>query len=124
MIDCFMKMPVFSISKHFCTFFACLLFASLFLSCKKKEEIPADILPKNKMTAILTDIHLNEAMINEQRYKRDSLPEISSTFYCNIFEKHETTADEFQKSLDYYSFHLDELKKVYQEVVAELNKDM
>lgn len=95
----------------------------LFFSCKKKTEIPADIIPHNKMAAVLKDVHLNEALIANKRFKRDTLPEIVSTFYCDIFEEHEITEEDFQRSLDYYTIHLDEMKKVYQMVVAELNKE-
>ena len=118
-----MRIRILPTHKCLHIFLGCFLFISLFFSCKKKVEIPADILSPNKMTEILVDVHLNESMITNERYRRDSLSEIVSTFYCNIFEKHSITEQEFRKSLDYYTTHLDEMKKIYKEVVAELNKE-
>lgn len=97
-----------------------LLFVS---SCNKKAEIPPDILPKEKMTKVLSDIHEVESLIQFSALERnDSTKAIAYGYYKQIFQKNNITAEQFRRSFNFYADHLDLLDGIYEEVMVDLSK--
>lgn len=102
----------------------CLLFLS---SCGQEEKsvvVPVDVLPKEKMAQVLTDIHLAEAETNLK-----ILPDSASTILMaigirlqKIFEKHEITKAQYEKSLSFYIDHPELLNQIYEKVLNALSK--
>ena len=107
-----------------------LFFMSLFLcgitltSCSKKEEkIPKNILSKEKMIAVMVDVQMAEASIQNRSLSiTDSTKLIAAGYYKNLFEKNKITEQQFRESFLYYSHHLDLLNKIYEEVIYEMSK--
>lgn len=102
-------------------FLLCL--AILSVSCNRllKSE-PAGLLSKSQMTDILVDMHLTEATI---RAANDSISRLNDTTdlqirFAEVFRKHDITPGEFNLSLDYYLEQIDELDKIYSEVISRL----
>ena len=96
----------------------------LFLfSCGRSEKqalIPADVLPKDKMAEVITDIHIAEAEANMR-----TLPDSASTenlSFQKIFEAHGISKEQYEKSLSFYMDHPQQLDTVYQNVLNELSK--
>jgi hypothetical protein len=95
----------------------------LFSACGQKEKqvvIPADILPKEKMSQVLTDIHLAQAEVNLH-----SLPDSTKKEpidFQKIFVKDTISQHQYEESLAFYIDHPELLNKVYEEVVNELSK--
>lgn len=111
------------INKSIVRFLFALSCVILIFACQSKKE-QEGIISKNKMVKILVDVHLNEAYLgNERQLSRDKIKELTNTYYCDIFEKHEVTEEDFFKSFDYYYTNLDEMQDIYEKVVALLNKD-
>jgi len=101
--------------------FLVLLTSVIFFSCSHHEEqIPSNILPKDKMIAVLVDIHLAEASSDTRNL---TLPQINVAMakrYDELFQKHGITYEQFKTSYDYYLEHADLLSDIYTEVVNEL----
>ena len=71
-------------------FLATLCLCSItFISCSKKEEkIPENILSKEKMIAVMVDVQVAEASIqNRNLNMTDSTKLIAAGFYKNLFQK-------------------------------------
>lgn len=105
-----------------------LLFPFLFavialISCGEKEatiEIPANILPKEKMVQVLTDVHLAEAEANLR-----TLPDSTSKEpigFQKIFDKDSITKKQYEESLTFYIDHPVLLDSIYTQVLNELSK--
>ena len=96
----------------------------LLSSCSKKEEkIPENILSKEKMIAVMVDVQMAEASIQNRSLSiTDSTKLIAAGYYKNLFEKNKITEQQFRESFLYYSHHLDLLNKIYEEVINELSK--
>ncbi|MBK6833216.1 MAG: DUF4296 domain-containing protein [Bacteroidetes bacterium] len=96
----------------------------VFVSCNKeagKAEKPSDLLDKNKMAAILTDISLMEAAANIQVTQNANAP-IEENLKFNIYKQHLITRAQYETSLKYYSANAKEFKEVYDIVLQNLNK--
>jgi len=94
-----------------------------FSACKKKSvEIPADVLKKNEMIAILTDVQIAEAAITLHTTTGSNGADFTASYYKYIFNKHKITAVKYKRSMDWYAQHPELLDKVYEEVINQLSK--
>lgn len=93
----------------------------LFTSCSpQSEKIPDGILSKDKMIAVLFDIHVAESSVNSRGMTNIQLNQLVSVKYEDIMKKHGTTYAIFKESFDYYLHHPDQFEEVYQEIVNQL----
>ncbi|GHS85104.1 hypothetical protein FACS1894201_04450 [Bacteroidia bacterium] len=93
--------------------FVIMLICTLLASCTSfKKEKPNVVLTDKQMVAILTDIHLIEASLNEKQrsvaYNIDSSKIYTYSAYQQLFEKYGITNDDWQKNL--YNAVLDSKK--------------
>ena len=78
---------------------------------------PWGVLSQDDMVAVLLDVHIAEAAMKvvDTSAKRIEKQE----YYNTVFEKHRTTKEQFDKSLDWYARHPKLLAKIYDEVKIE-----
>ena len=102
---------------------AILLFFCIVMPGCKEEDVPP--MPREKMTAIITDLHLAEvysSMVNDSTHKTtnknlDSL----AYYYKSILNHHNVSMQEFTNSLNWYSRETAQLDSVYVDVLAEIS---
>jgi hypothetical protein len=85
------------------------------------DPAPAGLIPEKKMTAILVDIHIAEARIENLGLPQDTGSVHYQRLQQELFKKHKITADRFYKSFDYYVTNVSELDKIYEKVVDSLS---
>jgi hypothetical protein len=83
---------------------------------------PVGTLSESEMSDLLVDIHLTEATL---RIANDSISRLNDTIgirnrFAQVFIKHDVDPDDFNKSLNYYIEHIEDLDKIYVEVIARL----
>jgi hypothetical protein len=76
------------------------------------------------MVDILVDIHLTEASLI---VANDSIARLNDTLqlrirFAQVFVKHDVTPDDFNSSLTYYLEHIEDLDKIYKEVIKKLTE--
>lgn len=76
------------------------------------------------MVDILVDIHLTEASLN---VGNDSTVRLNDTTqlrirFAQVFIKNDISPDDFNSSLTYYLEHIEELDKIYKEVINRLTE--
>ncbi len=89
------------------------------ISCKGKTnyEKPEDLIPKDQMIDLLTDIHLaSGASSVNNKYS-----EKSNKYMFLVFDKYKIDSTRFASSNLYYTSNVDEYKKIYDEVEKKLN---
>lgn len=91
------------------------------MGCAKDEKVPSNILPRQKMVSILTDIHELEAKINMLRLEHDSSKLLFNEHQARIFEQHNVSDSLYIKSFDYYMNRVDLMNKIYEAVVDSLS---
>ena len=102
-----------------------LILCLILLSCgAPKTKIPQDILSENSFIDLLKDIHLAEAKFELLKTKgmENAKNELAHN-YSAIYETHQITAYDFDKTIDYYAQHPEQLEKIYTRVLEQLTKD-
>lgn len=95
-----------------------LLLGAWVAACSK---VPDGILSEKKMQAVQVDMQLAEAMIN---LDGKAFPDNAhkEALYQSVFRKYGITQAEYDSSLVWYGRHLDIYMKVYDRVLADLNR--
>ena len=105
--------------KRICIFFL----TGLLFSCGNEKEktvaTPADVLPKEKMALVITDIHLAEAKASLQPTPDTSSEKLN---FRMIFEKNKITKDQYEKSIAFYIDNPELMNEVYEKVLNELSR--
>jgi hypothetical protein len=102
------------------------LFFGIFLlqACYREPKFPDAALNKEKMTAVLADIHLAEAKLagmgNNSQVQRDSTAEV---YYATIFKIHQVKAEDFNSSMEAYMQNPKALSEIYEKVLEKLQKE-
>lgn len=100
-----------------------LLVSALLISACNRNKVPEGIIKEKTMIELLTEMHTADAYFNNiTGYECDTMiGEINYT-YNQIFKKHGTTKEEFERSMDYYSQNPKKFREMYEKVVLKLNK--
>ena len=103
-----------------------LLFILLFIipfsiSCSHKKQEKDKYETKNiinhkEMVNIITDCYIAESALINISQDNGNLKLYSRYYYDYIFKKYNTNRNQFIESMKYYSFHIKELSKIYNEV--------
>ena len=103
------------------------LFTILLFSCASDndaaiEPAPADVIPIEAFSTIMTDIHLLEAVSN-QKMLRDDDPEVmTAEYYEQVFAKHSISRETVEKSYKYWVSRPDDMMVIYDQVINNLTK--
>lgn len=81
----------------------------LLLSCKPKA--PKGVLSQSKMEDILYDYHMAQAL--SAQVSADSSDFYGRLYQQSVFQKYGISSHDFDRSMQYYERHTDQLKKIY-----------
>jgi uncharacterized protein DUF4296 len=98
-----------------------LIIPMVLLSCSTDDELPKDIIPENEMVNVLTEIELTQALIKLKFSDKDTLVNQTQLFN-EVYTEHNTSEEQFNKSLDYYSKQPKVLDSIYVRVVTKLSE--
>lgn len=92
-----------------------LFFSVVIVSCKRKNKIPGDVLPPQKMEAVLWDIMRADKFLSDYVFYTDTSKEKkaeSIKLYQQVFTIHDITKEKFQHSFSWYKSHPAFLKSI------------
>lgn len=101
---------------------ASILILFLITACSTKEtDLPP--ISKEKMQAVLMDMHLAHAAAQFSMVTKDSLllPH-KSNYYDQIFATHQITEAAYQEAYDFYFKHPEMLYEIYDSLIVNLTK--
>lgn len=93
------------------------------LACSQRKEVTTSPIAKDKMVAILADIHLLEAQHQGNQLNEKGRVYNTIVGYEKIFHKHSVTAEQFYDAFSYYKNHPEEMDELYQEVIDQTTRD-
>lgn len=93
------------------------LYVLLLILLSSCDMRPFDILSEDKMVAILLDVHIAEASMSIMDPSAKIIER--QEYYNTIFRKHNTTKEQFDKSLDWYSHRPKLLIDIYDNLKKE-----
>lgn len=95
----------------------------LLVACSKADE--KEILSKEKLASVLSDIHLAEAKINEKHIgSSDSALVLFQEIQKSIFQKHGVDSVQVNRSFEAYVKEPDQFLEMYEMVSEELSKQV
>jgi hypothetical protein len=101
-------------------FFLVLLLAAA--SCKgPAEEIPEDILPKEKMVQILIRIHIAEATVGIKNLPSDSASKLYKSYQNEILKEQAVDDSTYARSYSFYVIRPQLMNEIYGAVVDSLS---
>ncbi len=101
-------------------FFLLITFIGLSACIRPKEEKPANLIEPSKMTQILTDLQLADAYIAIQKSESKDIKQLATHLQDSLFKKHQITRAQFDTSMKWYAAHAEELDKIYDQVIQQL----
>jgi hypothetical protein len=107
------------VKKRLCLFFLPLAFWAC--TPTEEENKPADLVPEDKMTQILIDVHLTEASIGRTIRNFDTSRVANKQAHSLILKRHQVSDSAFKQSYDYYLVHPALLDKIYDNVLDSLS---
>ncbi len=81
-----------------------------------------DILNPQRMTALLTDVHIVDGHMYSMIQNPDTLYKYGTGRYVALFKKHGTDSSQFINSLKYYASKPTQLLPIYDQVLANLKQ--
>ncbi len=85
-----------------------------------QSKPPDTLLSQDQMVAILVDLELAQAMVDNYADDEDTARWLLQKNALLIYQAHETDLDTFQKSYQYYLAHLEIMEKLYALVSKQL----
>lgn len=98
--------------------FYILLMLTAFTACKDDSGK----IPREEFIPLLVDIHLLDGAIKQAKYRKSIRVPDSIEVYDYVLSKRGYTRSQFDSTLTYYSRNPREFERVYQEVLARLNR--
>lgn len=94
------------------------------VSCGKKNaiKIPQDVICRDTMVDVLTDIHLVKASQQLGMAINPMDTSHTGTPFDYVWAKHHITQNEYEKSLDFYTHNPAVLDSIYENVLNNLSK--
>jgi hypothetical protein len=104
-------------------FFIALLFASCSPGVARKEA-PDNLIEKDKMIEVLTELMKLEGHANAKYGQVTKYEKLMLATADSLFKAEGVTAKQFDASYEYYAHQQEDLRKMYEKVLDNLNHEM
>lgn len=93
-------------------------------SCKeeKKETLPSNLIGKDTMVLMLTEMHLLEASIGIRVFEEKKIMETRNLVKSKIYTDYGVSKEHFFKSYRYYAQNPAALDSMYIDVISEISR--
>jgi hypothetical protein len=94
----------------------------LFLAACKQTSRPGGIIDQERMTKLLTDIHVVDGSVYNMLQMPDSLYKNGTGRYLAVFEKYNTDSIQFKRSFKYYTANPEVMATMYEQIADNLKQ--
>ena len=108
-------------------YFLLIFILSVLIACENRQSSsvgdpvkPDSIISRDQMIRILTDVHLIEAGLAYLKTRGEWTKELSDNYYKAVFSKYKISKTRFTSNFDYYQRDQENLIKMYDEVITNL----
>ncbi len=93
---------------------------AILASCSDREAVPEGLLPRDRFKEVLLEAQLIEARRNHEMVVEQRTDSPMRQYYDSMFAARGVTEEEFSATFDHYASRPEELKAIYEEILAEL----
>ena len=86
------------------------------------RSIPKDVIQPDRMTALLTEMHIADGSMYNVMQLPDSLYKYGTDRYLIVFKRFQTDSVQFKKSMRYYTSDPELLTKIYDQITTNLKQ--
>jgi len=106
-------------------FILLIFFTSCYNENNKNIDHETAVIPKKAFIKLLTDIHKADSYfsVTKQNLINDSILN-PKNFYGEVFQKYGVTNKEFQATILYYCYNMQEFESICEQVVQNLNQEI
>jgi hypothetical protein len=102
--------------------FFCILSLTVLFGCgQENSQMPAHLLPQDKMVQILADVHIAEARIENRILYPDTALMVFSNEQQRILERHAVEEKVFRETYRFYLSDLRRMDKLYEIILDTLS---
>ena len=87
-------------------------------------DAPDDLLSKDKMIEVLTEMMKLETHIKDTYVRVDRFYPVMTASGDSLLRSMGVTPERFDESMQYYASYQDKMQEIYSEVLEELNKEL
>ena len=101
-----------------------IFYTTLLSSCggKTAKEQPDNLIQKEIFTEMIREFQLIEAHLNQVRVDQSVIRDSANNYFQEIFEKHGTSHEDFNRTMNYYASQPEELQGIYEIVLESLSE--
>lgn len=99
-----------------------ILFLLIIASCKSDNELPAGVLPEDKMVDLMVEMEIIQATLKYDAASEGLNPNYIKAFN-KVFESYNIDKDGFNNSMDYYCSEPLKVRKIYDKVIVKLSEN-
>jgi hypothetical protein len=99
-----------------------LFMASCYRSAPDPDFDMSLVIPADSMAVLLSDLHIADGIVTSKRDAKIPLKKVSTEYFNEVLKRHNLEKKAFDESMHYYSFHTEELKQIYEQVLIILSK--
>ncbi len=94
----------------------------LVFACNPRQKSSENIIPKDKIVQILTDVMIAESAITIEQGNDIDTKVMTKYYYSGVFKKHNITQKQFEESMHYYSKNDKNFNEIFSHVIDSLSK--
>lgn len=98
---------------------AIIILVGLITSCNPQQEKAPNLIERDKMIEVISEIELTQALIKLKFSKKDTIN--SKELYHQVYEKFNISEEQFNSSLKFYCKTPKELEAIYAEAIELLS---
>ena len=92
----------------------------IFLAACKGAGTPDNIINKDRMANLLTEIHIVDGSMYSVMQIPDTMYKYGMNKYLAVFKKYRTDSAQFRKSFKYYSANPDMMQSIYEQITINI----
>ena len=96
------------------------LFLTILLACSSKQEPPPDVLPREKLLAVMVDFQMVEAAVQSAKSQGEA-GQTARQYYDMVLEKHQISREQFRRSIQWYQDHMAAMDSLYSDLIDSLS---
>ena len=109
-------------AKYFPYFMLALILSACYHDAPEPSFNMELVLPQDSMVVLLTDLQLVDGAVNLKSRSGQRQSDYANAYTEQVLEKHGVSNEQFTESIRYYSYYIEELDKIYEEVIIRLGK--
>jgi hypothetical protein len=95
---------------------------TFFLTACSSDKPPANVINADRMTRLLTQLHIVDGGLFNLPQSPDSLYKYGTERYLVLFKQFHTDSAQFKRSLKYYATQPDKIMKIYDKVLDNIRQ--